>query len=108
MGADSGDMLAGALKDFDTRVVNLENNSSNQVSLIKSTVNEAISNIPAMNMVQRSEIAEIKKDLMTTSSEVSSLNSSMKRFTQEVSVTLRELHDKQNTAMTHIYSIKRS
>ena len=60
-----------------------------------------------MDITQRSEIAEIKKDLMTTSSEVSNLTSSMKRFTQEVSVTLKELNDKQNTAMTHIYSIKR-
>lgn len=108
VGADTGDMLASTLKDFDSRVVNLEKNSSNQISLIKSTVDEAISNIPAMDMTQKSEIAEIKKDLMTTSSEVSNLNSSMKRFTQEVGVTLRELNDKQNTAMTHIYSIKRS
>ena len=107
VGADSGDALASTLKDFDSRVLNLEKNSSNQISLIKSTVDEAISNIPTMDITQRSEIAEIKKDLMTTSSEVSNLTSSMKRFTQEVSVTLKELNDKQNTAMTHIYSIKR-
>ena len=108
VGADMNDMLANTLKDFDSRVGNLEKSSSDQISLIKSTVKDIVAELPVLDINQKSELAGLKKDLMTTSSEVSSLASSMKRFTQEVAVSLKDLNDRQNTAMTHIYSIKRN
>jgi len=108
VGADMGDMFASTLKDFDSRVGNLEKSSADQISLIKTTVQDIVAELPILDINQKSEIAGLKQNLMATTSEVSNLTSSMKRFSQEVSVTLRDLNDRQNTAMTHIYSIKRN
>jgi len=107
VGADSSDMLADALKDFDSRVINLERGSEDQVSIIKSMIDEAIASTPTKDMDTRSDIDDLRKNFMTTSSEVSNLHSSMKRLTQEISESMSNFQSKQNTLMTHVYSIKR-
>jgi hypothetical protein len=107
VGADSSDMLADALKDFDSRVINLERSSEDQVSIIKSMIDEAIASTPTKDMDTRSDIDDLRKNFMTTSSEVSNLHSSMKRLTQEISESMNDFQSKQNTIMTHVYSIKR-
>jgi len=108
VGADTKDMLTSALKDFDSRVLNLEESSSKQIDIIKTTVTDLVNDLPTISMVQKSDIDNLKKEITDTNSEISNLASSIKSLNQELSIKVKEINDKQNTAMTHIYSIKRN
>jgi len=108
VGADTSDALASTLKDFDSRIMNVEENFDSKLEIINTKVAESVGGLPAMQMKQDSDMAELRRELIATTSEISTVDSTIKRFKQEVSSILESLDAKNNSILTHLYSIKRN